>query len=188
MDWEIFHVAICRLEVLAMHFFKPWESIDVQTCQTIFNTVLEVFTFIREQEKNHKLSSFCPRFVIFAIKMGHALMFRLLKGPFASYVDEKLGSLMFHAMINFMKSVSLEDGDKVHRAVTIVEQMWNVDNMFKDSNGNWDIGLRIKHRLSAGVVHEIAIRWREKHLMDRPGGVRQDIGTLFFGEQLTQVE
>lgn len=95
---------------------------------------------------------------------------------------------MFLKMINFMKSASLEDGDKVHRAATIVEQMWNVDNMFKDSNGNWDIALRIKHRLSAGVVHEIAIRWREKYLMDRPGGIRQDIGTLFFlRTQLMQI-
>lgn len=154
----------------------------MQTCQTIFDTVLQVFAFISEQETNHKLSSFCPRFVISAIKMGHALMFRLLKGPFASYVDEKLGSSMFLKMISFMKAASLEGGDKVHRAATIVEQMWNVDNMFKDSSGNWDISLRIKHRLSAGVVHEVAIRWREKYLMDRPGGIQQDIGTLFFSK------
>ncbi|CRG86075.1 hypothetical protein PISL3812_03078 [Talaromyces islandicus] len=110
--------------------------------------------------------------------MGHALMFRLLKGPFASYVDEKLGSSMFLKMIDFMKTASLENGDKIHRAATIVEQMWNVDNMFKDANGNWNISLRIKHRLSAGVVHEIGIRWREKHLMDRPGGIRQDIADM----------
>lgn len=169
-----------RLEVLAMHFFKSWESIDIQTCQSIFDTTLQVFAFIQEQEVNRNLSSFCPRFVISALKMGQALMFRLLKGPFTSYVDEKLGSSMLYTMIAFMKSVSLEDGDKVHRAATIVEQMWGADNMFKDANGNWNIALRIRHRLSASVVHEIGIRWRERHLnIDRPSSFRQDRGEFF---------
>jgi hypothetical protein len=175
MDWDKFHVATCRLEVFAMHFFRPWESIDVQTCQSIFDTALQVFAFIQEQETCHKLSSFCPRFVFSALKMGQALMFRLLKGPFASYVDEKLGSSTSRAMIPFMKSLSVQDGDKFHREVTIVEQMWDIDNMFKDADGNWNVALRIKHRLAASVVHEIAIRWRERRLdINRPNGFRQD--------------
>ncbi|OKL62321.1 hypothetical protein UA08_02512 [Talaromyces atroroseus] len=46
--------------------------------------------------------------------------------------------------------------------------------MFKDADGNWNVALQIKHRLSASVVHEIAIRWRERRLdIQRPGGFRQ---------------
>ena len=168
LDWEKFYVANCRLEVAAMHFFKSSETLNIQICQFIFNTTIEVFEFIRDQEKRHKLSSFCPRIVIFAATMGQALMLRILKGPFVDYVDQERGSELFNATVRFMKSVSIEHGDKPNKVGTITEQMWSSNKMFKDNDGGFSLALRVKNRLSASVIHDVGVRWREEFLgLDR---------------------
>ena len=164
LEWEKFYVANCRLEIAAMHFFKSPETLNIQTCQFIFDTTIEVFEFIRDQEKRQKLSSFCPKIVIFAATMGQALMLRILKGPFADYVDKERGSELFNATVRFMKSTSIEHGDKPNKVGIITEQMWSSNKMFKDADGRFNFALRIKNRLSASVIHDVGIRWREEFL------------------------
>jgi hypothetical protein len=160
-----------------MHFFKSPETLDVQACQFVFDTTVKVFEFILNQEKSHKLSSFCPQFIIFAVMMGQSLMLRILKGPFAVFVDQERGSALFHAIVSFMRAVSIEHGDKPTKVVTFSEQMWCSNKIFRDPSGSFNIALRIKNRLATSLVHDVTVRWREEFLTpDRPADFPQPTG------------
>ncbi|KAF2103516.1 hypothetical protein NA57DRAFT_72491 [Rhizodiscina lignyota] len=169
----------CRLEVAAMHFFKSSEALDVQACQFIFDTIVKVYEFIRDQEKAHKLSSFCPNSVISAVMMGQALMLRIHKGPMAAYVDQERGSALFHAIVSFIKAVALEHGDKPTKVVSFSEQMWGSSKAFKNADGSLDLALRVRNRLSISLVHDAIIRWREEFLTpDRPVDLQQHTASI----------
>ncbi|KAI9668223.1 MAG: hypothetical protein M1821_001043 [Bathelium mastoideum] len=163
-DWERFHVANCRLEVTAMHFFKSPETLDVLTCQLIFDTSIKVSEFIQDQERSRRLSSCCPRFIVFAATLGQALMLRIIKGPFADCVDHERGYALMQIIVSFMRSAAIEQGDKASKVAMIVEQIRSANNIFKDVDGSFNIALRVKTRLSASVIHDAGIRWREKFL------------------------
>ena len=145
-----------------MHFFKSSQTLDVQCLHSVFSTTVKVLEFIRNQEINHALSSSCLRFVFIAALMGVSLMLRILKGPFATSVDQEHGSALFLATVKFMQSCSVEKGDLPDRAVLFAEQLWGSEKLFKDTNGTVNFALRVRNRLSASPVHDLIIRWREE--------------------------
>lgn len=145
-----------------MHFFKSLEILDGPVCQSIFNTAIGIFEFIRDQERSHKISCCCPKFILFPVTLGLAVMLRILKGPLAGYVDQERGSTLLHEMINFLKSVSIEHDDKPNKVVRITEQMWKSHKLFTGADGSSDFALRIRNRLSVSVVTDIGLRWKEE--------------------------
>jgi hypothetical protein len=160
-----------------MHFFKSSETLDVQVCQFIFDATMMVFEFVLAQEKSHKLSTYCPQFIVFAVTMGVSLMLRILKGPWLEYVDHERGSALFPTVFSFLKSVSIEQGDKPSKIGTIAEQMWSSKRMFKDADGNFDVDLRVKNKLSTALIHDIGVRWREEFVnLERFSGLPQVAG------------
>lgn len=178
--WERFYIATCRLEVTSMYFFKSLEVLDGPTCQSIFNTTLGIFEFVRDQERTHKISSCCPKFITFPVTLGLAVMLRILKGPFAGYVDQERGSTLLHDMINFFKSVSIEHDDKPNKVVRITEQMWKSHNLFKSVDGGVDFALRIRNRLSMSVVTDIGLRWKEESFPpEKQASFHQPTGMLW---------
>jgi hypothetical protein len=151
-----------------MNFFKNPEDFDMLTCQSIFDITIKVFHFVLDQ-KARKLCNFCPESVLFATTLGLALMLRLLKGPHATYVDQKQGAKVYHDIVAFMKAVSIEHGDKPTKVVTFAEQMWNSHKAFKNADGSFDLNLRTKSKLAASIVADATFRWREEYLTpDRP--------------------
>lgn len=145
-----------------MHFFKSSHTLDVQSCNSVFSTTVKILEFIRDREINHALSDSCTRFVFTAALMGVALMLRILKGPFATYVDQEHGSTLFLATAKFMQSYSFEKGDFSARAALLAEQLWGSEKLFKDTDGTVNIALRVRNRLSASPLHDVIVRWREE--------------------------
>jgi hypothetical protein len=150
-----------------MHFFKSLETLDVQSCNSIFSTTVKVLEFIRNQEMNHGLSGSCTRFVFCAVLMGVSLMLRILKGPFSTYFDQEHGSTLFLAAAKFMQSCSVE-GDYPNRFALLAEQLWGSEKVFKDANGTVNIALRVRNRLCLSPLHDTIIRWKEEFGNLRP--------------------
>jgi hypothetical protein len=102
-------------------FFKSPNTLDVQSCHSIFHATTRLFELILNQETPHALSSACPCFVILPILMGASLILRILRGPFSTYIDQEHGSTLYLATIEFLKSCSIEKGDAPYRGSTLAE-------------------------------------------------------------------
>jgi hypothetical protein len=152
---------MARQEVNAMHFFKSANTLDIQSCHSIFNATRRLFELILNQETPHALRGACSSFIVVAVSMGISSMLRLLRGPFSTFIDQELGSSLSLAMIQFLKSSSIEKGDSSDRSGTYAEQFWKSDKLFKDSSGSIDVALRVRNKLAVSSMRDMVLRWKE---------------------------
>ena len=115
--------------------------------------------------------------------LGMSFMVRLLKGPFASYLDQARGSTLYQSALLFLQSCSLEKTDLPERAATALEQIWKSEKIFKSADGSADITLRVRNRLSASPVYDAIRWWREEFVEHRreiePGQPGLAAGTVY---------
>lgn len=168
LEWDYFYIAAARQEINAIHFFKSSETLDVQSCNTIYDITVKVLEFIRDQELRQGLSGSCTRFVFTAALMGVSLMLRILKGPFATNVDQNRGSTLLLAAAKFMQSCPVEKGDYPDKFAVLAEQLCRSEKVFKDADGTINIALRVRNRLSLSPLHDLIIRWKEEFGNLRP--------------------
>jgi hypothetical protein len=159
---DAFFIAIARQDINAMHFFKSPNTLDVQSCHSIFDATTRFFELILSQETPHARSSACPCFVILAVLMGASLILRLLRGRLPTYIDQERGSTLYLAMVEFLKSCSIEKGDSPDRGATLAEQVWKSDKLFKDNNGSIDIALCVRNRLTSSPMVDVVLRWGDQ--------------------------
>jgi transcriptional regulatory protein LEU3 len=145
-----------------MHFFKSPNSLDAQSCQSIFDATKKLFEMILSRETPHAFSSACPCFVILAALMGASLLLRLLRGPFYIFVDQEHGSRLYVAMVEFLKSCSIEKGDSPDRGAALAENLWKSDKLFKNSNGSLDIALRVRNKFASSPMADLVLRWEDE--------------------------
>ena len=81
-----------RQEIASMHFFRSEEAIDLQCCNFIFDTAASVLESIQELEEKYKLSRFCPSTHLISVVCGVSCILRILRSPYATYVDQERGS------------------------------------------------------------------------------------------------
>jgi hypothetical protein len=143
-----------------MYFFKSAETLDGQCCAFIFEVTATVLKLIQDFNRNGKLSQICARVHLFAALLGTSLMLRILKGPFAPFVDQELGSALYLSTVQFMKSCSIEKGDLPDRVTTFAEQTWSSKRIFKEDNGG--IALRVRNRLSTSPLYDAMCLWKEE--------------------------
>jgi len=169
-QWDRLYAAVARQDIAAMHFYKT-ETFDVQCAMTIFEASAKVFLLIESMDRDEKLSAHCPRYIFISALVGVASLARILKGPFASYLDMDRGSRLYRVAIDFLKSCSIEKGDLPDRSSTFAEQMWLSDKVFKNPDGTHNIALRIRTRLSGSPVHDAIKWWRDEFvdMRDRDG-------------------
>lgn len=152
-----------------MNFYKSAQSLDIQSSLAVFEATASVLELIRDLEKDFRLSTICTRFIFMNTFLGMTFMVRLLKGPFASYLDQVRGSVLFQSSLRFIRSCSLESTDLPERAAAALEQMWKSEKIFRDANGSVDITLRVRNRLSASPIYDAIRWWREEFVEHRRG-------------------
>jgi transcriptional regulatory protein LEU3 len=108
-------------------------------------------------------------------------MARILKGPFAGYLDQDRGYNLFDTGVRFLRSCSVQKADFAETGAALAEQMWKSKKVFRNSDGSIDITLRVRNRLSSGPLHDVIRCWKEEffvleHLHSAPG---VDFGTRF---------
>jgi hypothetical protein len=147
-----------------MHFFKSPDTLDVQSCNSIFDGTTRLFEIILNQETRHALSGACSCFVVAAAVMGASLMLRILRSPFSTYINQEHGSTLYLAIMEFLKSCSIEKGDAPDRGATLAEQFWKSDKLFKDNNGSTNIALCVRNRLASSSTRDLVRRWGDELL------------------------
>jgi hypothetical protein len=164
-----------------MHFFKSPNTLNVQSCRSIFNATKHLFNLILSQERRHTLSKACPCFVTVAALLGASLILRLLRGPFAMCIDREHGSTLYLAMTEFLKSCSIGKGDSHDRGATLAVQLWKSDRLFREPDGSIDTALCVRNNFAASLTADLVMRWgdglpdqtistKPNEITSKPGG------------------
>jgi transcriptional regulatory protein LEU3 len=108
-------------------------------------------------------------------------MARILKGPFAGYLDQTRGYSLYETGVLFLQSCSIQKLDFGERSASLVEQIWKSKKVFRNPDGSINITLRVRNRLSGGPLHDAFRCWKEEFydpafVFSVPG---MDIGTHF---------
>jgi hypothetical protein len=167
LAWDIFYLAAARQDIAAMHFYKSAKTFDIQSSIAVFEATSKILEQIQDLENDLQLSTICTRFIFMTAFLGMAFMARLLKGPFASYLDYAKGSALYQRVLLFLQSCSLEKTDLPERAATALQQVWKSEKIFKSANGSIDITLRVRNRLSASPIYDAIRWWREEFVEHR---------------------
>jgi hypothetical protein len=144
-----------------MHFFKSPDTLDIQSCQSIFDATTRLLNLILGQETSHALNRACACFVIVAASMGAGLILRILRSPYSSCIDNEHGSTLYLSTIKFLQSCSIVKGDSPDRSATFAEQLWRCDKLFKENDGSRDIALHVRNRLASSATKDMIMRWRD---------------------------
>jgi len=94
-----------------------------------------------------------------------SFMARILKGPFAAYLDQERGSALHGTAVLFLKSCSIEKGDLPDRLAIVAEQIWRSEKVFRNADGSVNIALRVRSRLSASPLYD-SFRWWKNEFVD----------------------
>jgi transcriptional regulatory protein LEU3 len=166
-----------------MHFYKSAATLDMQSCLSIFDATADVLARLRDIDKNNDLHRVCTRYITTTTILSVASIARVLKGPFASYLDQIRGYELFEFGVRFLRSCSVEKGDFGERAAAFSERIWQSKKVFRDPDGSINITLRVRNRLSAGPLHDVIRCWKDEFVdleyrySHVPG---MDIGTFFL--------
>jgi transcriptional regulatory protein LEU3 len=174
--WDLFYIAASRQDLAAMQFFKS-ETFDAQCCGLIFEASIAVLDLVSQLERKYNLSQICPRLHFMAVLVAMASLLRILKGSYATYVDQSRGSSLYMSAIQFFKSASLESGDLASRGAMFAEQIWESNKIFKEPDGRVNISLRVRNRLSGSVVYDAIRWWKNEFMNDEFSEARPLIGT-----------
>jgi transcriptional regulatory protein LEU3 len=137
-------------------------AFDVQVCILIFDAASSVLDQVCGLDQSYGLHLGCSRFILTATLLSLASMARILKGPFAAYLDQARGYSLFDSGICFVRSCSVQKGDFADKCATSAEQMWKSKKVFRNADGTINITLRIRNRLSVGPWHDTLACWKEE--------------------------
>jgi hypothetical protein len=129
---------------------------------------------------DYGLHRICTQFLLTATLLGLACIARILKGPFAGYLDQTREYNLFDTGVRFARSCSLQKADFGERCAATAEQMWKSKKVFRNPDGSINITLHMRNRLSGGPWHDAIRCWKEEFfdpdcIHFAPG---MDIGTL----------
>ncbi|KAI9706882.1 MAG: hypothetical protein M1820_004661 [Bogoriella megaspora] len=160
--WDHLYVAIARQDIAIMHFYKSAATLDVQSCVLIFNAISNVLERIRDLDRDYNLHRICTRSLSTVASLSLASMARVLKGPFAGYLDQIGGYNLYEAGIRFLRSSSVQKGDYRERSAACAEKIWKSKKVFRNPDGSINITLRVRNRLSSGPLHDVVRCWKEE--------------------------
>lgn len=145
-----------------MHFYKSSATFDVQNCMLIFDVASSVLEQVCDLDQKHGLHLICSRFILTSSLLSIASLARILKGPFAAYLDQTRGYSLFDSGVSFVRSCSIQKGDFADKCATSGEKMWKSKKVFRNSDGTFNITLRVRNRLSTGPWHDTLACWKEE--------------------------
>jgi hypothetical protein len=150
---------MARQEINAMHFFKPSNNLDAQSCHSIFDATTRLFEIILYHKTPHALNNACPCSVTLALLLGGSLILRILRSPLSKHVNQEHGATLYLTMVEFLKSCSMDKGDSPDRGATLAERFWKNDKLFKDNNDTVDITLHVRNKLATSPMADMVVRW-----------------------------
>ncbi|KAK9320890.1 hypothetical protein V1517DRAFT_194027 [Lipomyces orientalis] len=160
--WDRLYIASARQDLVVMHFYKSATTLDMQSCMLIFNATSSVLEQVRNLDRDYGLHRICTRFLLTVTLLSLASMARILKGPFAGYLDQVRGYDLFNTGVRFARSCSIQKADYGERGAAFAEQIWKSKKVFRNPDGSINITLRVRNRLSSGPLHDVIRCWKEE--------------------------
>jgi hypothetical protein len=107
--------------------------------------------------------SSCPDYVGWSKLLAAFIILRISRSCLASRVDLRAGEKAYFATILDFREASLENDDLCARGAMVLGQLWSSTRVFRQPDGVVDgLVLRVRSRLSMGIVHECFWWWREE--------------------------
>lgn len=146
--------------------------------------------------------SSCPDYANWSKLLAAFIILKISRSCLAGRVDLRAGEKAYFATILEFRESSLGNDDLCARGAMVLGQLWSSTRVFRRPDGAVDgLALRIRSRLSMGIVHDCFWWWREEFqgkanpynaqstppsdgLFDQPGTRCQrliiTVGTSFF--------
>jgi transcriptional regulatory protein LEU3 len=178
--WDRLYIAFARQDLVVMHFYKSATALDLQSCLLIFNVISSVLEQVCDLGRDHGLHLVCTRYILTATLVSLASMARILKGPFAKFLDQTRGHSLFDNTVSFVRSSSIQKADFGDRGAAYAEQIWKSKKVFRNPDGSINITLRVRNRLSCGPLHDVVRCWKEEFIESEimHSAPEMNIGTL----------
>jgi len=155
-----------RIHVMAFHFFahptNPGPDAD-GLCRFYSLCVSVIQTATDMTMTNHAAFALVSQsFIDRTIALAGFTILRLVRSPLAQHLDLATGERAFSQAVQFLKNVSLQEGDIGLRTALIMRDLWNSERTFRRKDGRLDsLGLRLRTRLSMSVSYDMFWYWRE---------------------------
>lgn len=108
-------------------------------------------------------ASVSQSFIDRTITLAGFTILRLCRSPLAQHLDLAAGEQAFSQAVQFLKNVSLQQGDIGIRTALIMKDLWGSNKVFRRKDGRIEsLGLRLRTRLSMSVSYDMFWYWREE--------------------------
>lgn len=125
------------------------------------NRACTVIRSIQQANEETGFLSYAPKHFAYHALLAATTLLRLLKSPFAGYLDKGAEATFFQA-INFEKRLSRHVNDIGSKAAQVLSQLWNSKTALRSLDGTNLAPLRVRSRLSASVVFDCVLWYREE--------------------------
>lgn len=152
---------------MAFHFFahptNPGPDADglsrfYSLCVSVIQTATDM-TMTQQTAFAQVSQSFIDRTITLA---GFSIL-RLVRSPLAQHLDLAVGEKAFSQAVQFLKTVSLQQGDIGIRTALIMKDLWGSNKLFHRKDGRVEsLALRLRTRLSMSVSYDMFWYWREE--------------------------
>ncbi|KAH7386094.1 hypothetical protein BKA66DRAFT_68947 [Pyrenochaeta sp. MPI-SDFR-AT-0127] len=166
-DLDTLQLNCARIHVMAFHFFahptNPGSDADgLSRFYSLCVSVIQTATTMTMTQQT-AFASVSQSFIDRTITLAGFTILRLCRSPLAQHLDLAVGEQAFAQAVQFLKNVSLQQGDIGLRTALIMKDLWGSSKVFRRKDGRIEsLGLRLRTRLSMSVSYDMFWYWREE--------------------------
>lgn len=166
-ELDSLQLGCARVHIMAFHFFAHPTNPgpDMDGFSRLFSLCLAVIqTATTMTMTDHTaLASVSQSFIDRSVALAAFSILKLVRSPLSQHLDIAAGEQAFSQAVQFLKNVSLQQGDIGFRTALILRDLWNSNKVFRRKDGRFDpLGLRLRTRLSMSVSYDMFWYWREE--------------------------
>lgn len=154
---------IARLTTQSFYFYKTLSSADSTHLTRLYTTASQVIDMIDRLNINDVSVASAPYYMTYSAVLSSSVLIRILKSPFAQYLDLETARASFFLGVNLCKRLSLENNDLPAKFTTILTQLYSSEKSFKRPDGTHFTELRIRSRLTLSPVLDTLWWWRDEY-------------------------
>lgn len=150
-----------RVHILAFHFFAHPTNPgpDTESLSRFYSLCINVIEAAWALVQQSYFSFAMDR----SVTLAGFVILKLIRSPIAANLDLAAGEKAYFHAIDFLKSVSLQQGDIFVRTALIMKDLWGSNKVFRKKNGQIEsLGLKIRTRLGMSVSYDMFWYWREE--------------------------
>lgn len=161
--FEKIQVSIYRLSILSFHFHRQINETHTVALTNLYGAASTVIEEMEQLDEQEDIIWRGPVSYLFGLLIAGFTLLRLLKSPFAQYLDLVRARGIFFRAINMLKRFSVRGDDLAEKAEAVLTQLYNSEKVFKRPDMTVFMGLRLRNRLALSHVLDAVWWWREEY-------------------------